>query len=251
MVSVLRPHQRLQRPQEVSELPAEITCHSQRPLLSHPAQVASGEGQLQGTAACQAPSLLCGPTQAAPCAPATLPIRWKPTRSQQARPTPAAGSRRRPLGLEAQGPAVPSAALLPSVSPAGREVRTEKETGSGRALCSRALAPGDLGLLSTESAQGCCWFPGSPEDQTTGRAPPSHLPGLPAYKILGYYYYRVGERPPPPQGSSLSVATPLIFPEGGQTPSSWKLVTAKGQRPCSPAWKSSDSLQPCFPMSHL
>lgn len=170
LVSVL--HQWLQRPQEVSELPAQITGHSQRPRLSHPAQVASGEGQLQDTVARQAPSLPCGPTQAAPCALATLPIRWKPTGSQQAWPTPAAGSQRQPLGLQAQGPAWPPAALLPLSFSSRKGSEDLEGHWIWGALCSRALAPRDLGLLSTESAQEWCWFPGSPEDQTTGRAPP-------------------------------------------------------------------------------
>lgn len=150
LVLALLPHQWLQRPQEASELPAPVACHSQQPsspiLLKWQLGRSSPRTQWPG----QAQALLCGPTQALPCALATLPIRWKPTRSQQAWPTSAVGSRRHPLQLKAR-----SALCSPS-SPQflqrGREVRTGEETGSGRALCSRSLAPGDLGLLSTGSA---------------------------------------------------------------------------------------------------
>lgn len=115
----------------------------------------------------------------------------------------------------------PPQPFFPSVSPGGREVRTEKETGSGRALCSGALAPQDLGLLSTESAQGWCWLPGSPEDQTTGRAPSLGCPPTRSWVIItewegGPHRLRALLCQQPPPSSSLKGVKPRLLGNSSQ-----------------------------------
>lgn len=130
---------------EVSALPAQITCQSQRPLLSHPAQMAAGEGQ----------SRTQRPAKHSLCyvdLPRLCPVPWPPCQSggnQEPASLASPCSSQWKAATPTRHPALPHTALLPlSFS---REERGE-DIG-GKWICeSRALAEGDLGLLSTEGA---------------------------------------------------------------------------------------------------
>lgn len=157
---------------------------------------------------------------------------------------PAASRPGRPPQFSGKGGPCP-APSSPSPSLQGRgEVRTEEGTGSVTAWCGRPRQQGPWAVSPSERLR-MVLAPGVPRGPDLGPLPgPS---ACEAWLITTEWE----SRSLPPQGSSLSVAV---------SPSPWRgayphllgnSVTAKGQRPCSPAWKSSDSLRPYFPISHL